>query len=356
MSLPEIIQSKKKKNIVLDATVLTSLMACPEMVDLRFNRHFQSLDGKSNSLECGSLVHKILEIFYQEQIKGFTRKDAIISGMTAGLMYIQGCRYCTDFEPTDCSCEHTFPRPTGQIDCPICNNTGKITKPRCGHYLNEYPGLRNTPAENQTKPKRTGYKWVIETMEQYFERWKNEVWTPLESERVRGKVLYEDDNIRILWKAKLDTIIDTFNGIYPCDHKTMQQNRKNVSMNNQFMGQCLVAGTRAVIINKIGFQKTLKPEEKFQRDMISYSAERLLEWQSVTLPHYAYELLMYHETDHWPQRLTHCENKYGHCQFLKVCEANPDMRESELKKGFMVGEPWDPINLDSEENEDNAND
>ena len=341
MSLPEVIVAKKK-NIVLDATVLTSLMACPCMVDLRFNRHFQSLDGKSNSLECGSTVHKILEIFYQEQIKGFSRKDAIISGMTAGLMYIQGCRYCTDFESTAVPMDATDPNHEGNI----------ITKPPCGHYLNEYPGLQNTPAENQTKPKRTGYKWVMETMEQYFERWKNEVWIPLEAERVRGKVLYEDDNIRILWKAKLDTIIDTFNGIYPCDHKTMQQNRKNVSMNNQFMGQCLVAGTRAVIINKIGFQKTLKPEEKFKRDMISYSAERLLEWQSITLPHYAYELLMYHETGHWPQRLTHCENKYGHCQFLKVCGSNPDMREEELKKGFMVGEPWDPINLDSDESED----
>jgi len=194
----------------------------------------------------------------------------------------------------------------------------------------------------------------METMEQYFERWKNEVWISLESERVRARGLYEDDTMRILWKAKLDVIIDTFNGIYPCDHKTMQQNRKNISLNNQFMGQCLVAETQSVIINKIGFQKTLKPEEKFQRNMISYSTDRLLEWQSQTLPHYAYELIMYHETGYWPQRLTHCENQYGRCQFIPVCEANPDMREEVLRKEYMVGKPWDPVNLDDESSDENG--
>lgn len=350
MSLPEVIVESTKKNIILDATVLTSLMACPCMVDLRFNRHFQSLQGKSNSLECGSIVHKVQEVFYQELIKGFPRKTAIASAMTAGVMYIQGCRHCRDFVPASpCpACENSL---EDKI-CPVCNNRMPIVVPSCGHYPNEYPGVVNTPAENQTKPKRIGYKWVMETMDQYFDRWKNEAWVPLESERVRSKILYEDDNIRILWKAKLDTIVDTLNGIYPCDHKTMQQNRSIVSINNQFKGQCLVADTRAVIINKIGFQKSLKPEEKFIRTMVSYSAEILLEWQSITLPHYAYEFLMYHETGYWPPRSTHCENKFGRCQFISVCEANPDMRGEELRKGFMVGEPWDPINIDTVSNDD----
>ncbi len=327
MTLPE--PSPKKQNIILDATVLTALMACPCLVDLRFNHHFQSINGKPNSMECGNISHKILEVFYRERIKGFDRKTSIISGMTAGLMYIQACRHCTGFEPTS-----------------------EITRPSCGHIPNEYPGVQNTPAESETKPKKIGYKWVLETMESYFEHWKNEAWVPLESERVRGKILYEDDKIRILWKAKLDLLTDTLNGIFPCDHKTMSQKRSTVSMNNQFMGQCLLIDSRSVIIDKIGFQTTLKPEEKFVRPMISYSEQRLLEWQSQTLPHYAYELLMHHETNYWPHRLTHCENKFGICQFLKVCESNPDMREAELRQNFTIGEPWDPVNVET--SEDNA--
>ncbi len=358
MSIPEIVTTKKQ-NIILDATVLTTLQACPCLTDFRFNRHFQSINGKPNSMECGSIAHKILEVFNREKIKGFDRKAAIISGMTAGLMYIQGCRYCAGFVPYHVCPNCDVGLPDDVISsgvCPDCsgkleNLTKKIT-PTCGHIINEYPGLVNTPAENEKKPKRIGYKWVLETMEQYFERWKNEAWVPLESEKVRGKVLYEDDKIRILWKAKLDLLIDTLNGIYPCDHKTMSQLRPTLSMDNQFIGQCLVTDSRSVIIDKIGFQVSLKPEEKFIRPMVSYSPQRLLEWQSQTLPHYAYELLMYHEMKFWPHRLTHCQNKFGICQFIKVCESNPDMRESELKKNFMVGEAWDPINTESESDED----
>jgi len=128
MPLPNITQSKKK-NIIWDATVLTALMACPCLVDLRYNHHFQSLKGKSNSLECGSIVHKILEVFYRELIKGYDRKQAIISGMAAGLMYIQGCRHCTDFESYDCEkCngDGTF---DAMDKCATCNGTGEITKP-----------------------------------------------------------------------------------------------------------------------------------------------------------------------------------------------------------------------------------
>ncbi len=355
----EIIIPPKKKHVILDATILTTLMACPCLVDLRFNHKFQSINGKSNSLECGSLAHKILEVFYKEKIKGFDRKTAIASGLTAGLMYIQGCRFCADFESYYCcpNCNKSTKEPMGgeYENCQTCGEyreSKQITKPTCGHSINEYTGLVNTPVDNETKPKRIGYKWVLETMEQYFDRWKNEAWVPLEVEHVRKKLLYEDDNIRILWKAKLDLLTDTLKGIFPCDHKTMSQKRSTISMNNQFMGQCLVTDSRSVIIDKIGFQTSLKPEEKFIRPMVSYSAERLIEWQSQTLPHYAYELLEYNETGYWPQRLTHCENKYGTCQFLKVCESNPDMREEELRKNFIIGEVWDPINTESDDSED----
>lgn len=329
-----------KKNIVWDATTLTTFMSCPWLLDLRFNRNFYPLGGKANSLECGSLAHKILEVFYREKIKDFTRKQAIASGMTAGLTYIQGCRECTDFIPGDpCpACKDSLE----DKECFVCHDKHVKVVPECGHQINEYPGMMNTPAENETNPKRIGYKWVLETMEQYFDFWKNEFWVPLEVENVRKKVLYEDDTIRILWKAKLDVLLDTLKGIVPCDHKTMSQNRPNLSLNNQFMGQCLVTDSQSIIIDKIGFQTSLEPEEKFLRPMISYSTARLLEWQSHTLPSYAYEMLTCYETGYWPMRLTYCENKYGNCNFTKICEADPEMREEKLRQDFMVGEAWDP--------------
>ena len=330
----------QKKNVILDATVLTTLMACARLVDFRFNHNFHSLDGKSNSLEAGSIVHKVLEVYFRERIKGFSASQAQASGLSAGLMYIQGCRFCTDFEPHDS---------TEWDDQGGRSIQTVITKPSCNHQPNEYPGVFNTPAEDETKPKRIGYKWILETCEQYFDFYKNDHWIPLEVEIVKQKLLYQDDEVRILWKAKLDLVSDTNNGIFPVDHKTMQQNRPTISLNNQFIGQCIITDSRSVIINKIGFQKSLKPEEKFIRATISYSAERLLEWQSTILPYWAKTLLMYEESGYFPPRLTNCKNEYGFCAFYKVCEADPDMREEVLKQNFVVGPKWDPINKEGDD-------
>ena len=166
----------------------------------------------------------------------------------------------------------------------------------------------------------------------------------MEVETVKGEVLYQDDEIRVLWKAKLDLVVDTNQGILPMDHKTMKQRRDNLSLNNQFTGQCLIMKTQKVMINKIGFQTSLKPEEKFIRKPVNYSVPRLIEWQSETLPYYAKLLLMYAETGYWPRNLTHCEGKYGNCAFVKVCEADPGERENTIRQLFVVGPEWNPTN------------
>ena len=308
-----------KKNIILDATILTTIMGCPRLSDFRFNLNLQSINGKSNSLECGSLVHVFLEYFYRNLAAGIKRQDAIGFAFTAAETYIQGCKVCTDYVPTS-----DFP------------------KPPCGHKANEFPGLKNTPKDSEGF--KIGWSWVLETCQQYVDFWRNDHWVTLDVELVKGEILYEDDEIRVMWKAKLDWLVDSNQGIYSVDHKTMKQRRNNLTLNNQFIGQTLLTKQRAVYINKIGFQTTLKPEEKFTRAMVSYSAPRLLEWQSETLPYYAKLLLMYAESGHFPPNFTNCEGKYGNCAFHKVCESDPEMRESEIKKLFVVGAAWNPTN------------
>jgi len=310
-----------KKNIVLDATVLSAMMSCARLLDFRYNLRFLPLKGKSNSLEVGTLVHKVLEVYYREIIKGFSKQQALSAAFAAGHMYITGCPHCAD--PAN-------------------------DKPACGHQPLEYPGMQNTPEENDGQ-KRIGWKWALATCEQYFDHYKNDSWVSLATETVRGEVLYEDDEIRILWKAKFDWIVDTNQMIISVDHKTMKQRRDNLTLNNQFTGQCLVMKTRAVCINKIGFQTSLEPKEKFQRTMINYSADRLLEWQSEILPYYAYKYLQYAESGYWPPDYTHCENKYGKCAFADVCQADRSDRERVLNEGFFIGPKWDPTNIVEDE-------
>jgi hypothetical protein len=324
-----------KKNIILDSQILTALMNCPRNMDLRFNHNFFSLEGKSNSLECGSIVHKFLEVMYGSIIKGLKREQAVGFGLAAAELYIQGCPDCTDFIPYHDSLYTNTEPPVASHFCgPTC-----IRKPKCGHHTNEYPGVTNTPKDSADY--KTGWQHVLDTCDEYAKFYASDHWVPLEVETVKGEILYEDDEIRVLWKAKLDLICDTNQGIYPIDHKTMKQRRDTISLNNQFIGQCILMRTRNIFINKIGFQATLKPEEKFLRPPISYSAARLLEWQAETLPFYAKQLLMYAEVGHYPPQFGQCEGKYGNCAFIDVCTSDPGMREEELKLHFTVGQTWD---------------
>lgn len=314
-----------KKNVILDSQILTSLMACARLSDFRFNHNFISIGGKGNSLECGSIVHTFLEYYYKAIINGVKKESALGYGMAAAELYIKGCQGCMKFVPSE-----------------------EWPKPSCGHKPFEFPGVINTPIEpdpqNPREKFKTGWQWALDTCDQYHLFYRNDHWVPLEIEVVKSKILYEDEEVRILWKAKLDMTSDTNQGIYPVDHKTMKQRRNTVSMNNQFIGQCLIMGTQNVFINKIGFQKSLKPEERFERKPVSYSTHRLIEWQGEILPYYSKLLLMYAETGYFPPNFNNCEGKYGNCAFLNVCESNPDMREQEIQKAFIIGPEWNPVN------------
>lgn len=318
-----------KKNIIFDATILTALMNCARFADLRFNHNLISINGKGNSLECGSIVHKYLEVFYKCKQQGLKRDECHAIGYAAAQLYIAGCRYCTGFEPTP-----------------------EKSKPECGHPPNEYPGVQ-VPAETPAdKPYVVGWRYVLDTIDQYHAFWINDSWVTLEVEVVKSKILYEDDEIRILWKSKLDWIVDTDQGIVAVDHKSMKQNRSVSKLNNQFMGQNLIMGTRTMYLNKVGFQKTLPAEKKFIRQGVSYDADALLEWQSQTLPFYARMLLAYTEMGYFPPNFTNCQSKFGNCNFIEACEANRDMREQILKNNFVVGPEWNPSNesmIDMEE-------
>jgi hypothetical protein len=219
-----------------------------------------------------------------------------------------------------------------------------MKSPSCGHKPNEYPGVHNTPADSERFT--VGWKWVLETMEQYFDYYKNDFWIPLEVEVVKREILYEDDTIRVMWKAKLDVIMDTTQMILPMDHKTMKQNRDVVDLNNQFMGQCFLTKSRSMVVNKIGFQTTLKPEQKFLRPIVTYSADRLLEWQSEIVPTYAYRLLEWNESGYYPPDFSRCEGKFGNCVFMDCCKSDRNMREQVLQTDFVIGPKWDIGNGD----------
>jgi len=230
------------------------------------------------------------------------------------------------------------------IGCPHCAGFTEVDgKPSCQHEPDEYPGLQNTPEHSEKWD--VGWKFALDTCEQYFEFYKSDSFIPLQVEHVKKEILYEDDEIRVGWKAKLDLIIDTNQiGIVSMDHKTFKQRRDKTTLNNQFSGHCLLLKSRNVIVNKIGLQTTLKINERLTREVISFSADRLIEWQSEILPYYAYKYVQYMESGYWPPDWTHCDNMFGACPYKQVCEADRGMREEVLRNNYQLAPIWDPRN------------
>lgn len=302
----------------MDATILSSLMSCGYLTNLRFNENLQSSGGKSNSIECGSIVHTFLEYYYGSIIKGISKSDALDEGIKQAKLYINGCPICLSLD------------------------ADFVGMPECHHKNGEFVGVKNTPQKSEKS--KIGWEHALDTCLQYLAHYKSDAWVPLEAEKTLGEIIYQDDNLVVLWKAKFDLIVDTNQSILPIDHKTMSQRRDTLSLNNQFIGQCILSKSRNMVVNKIGFQTSLKPSEKFERAMMSYSAARLNEWQNKIVPYWANKLVEYTQTGNWIQNFTHCENKFGTCHMKEICESDPNMREEVKKLNFVHGKSWDVSN------------
>lgn len=318
----EVFVPRRKPHVILDATLLSSLMSCARYYDIRFNHRMVSASGKSNSLEVGALMHKILEVYYWHKMHGFPVSTCIGNALAAGQLYITGCPYCA---------------------------SAIEGKPECGHEPGEYPGLINTPEHNEPHREgvgaRTGWNFILQTAEQYFEHYKNDAFAVLGVEEVEQGDAYEDDDIKVGWKAKLDLKIDTHQiGIISQDHKTFKQRRQKSKLSNQFLGHCVLLKSRHVMKNNIGLQTSLKIEDRLTRELISYSSDHIEEWRTEILPYYAYKYLQFIESGYWPPDYTHCDNLYGSCAYKNVCESDRSMREHVLRAEFVQAPVWDPQN------------
>lgn len=339
----DIIIPTNKTNLIIYPSRFTSFMKCGRYTHFKNELELIPIGGKSNNLEIGSIIHKFMEVYYRSQSKGLSKTQSFGFGIAAAELYIQGCPHCSNFQSIaplniPCSCLPLEDIHRNVDDSTLhtkdCAYIHGVTKPPCNHEPNEYPGLSNTPMESEGY--HTGWKFALQTCDEYSKFYINDHWMTIDVETERKSLVYEDEDIRIMLKARFDWIVDTNQGIYPVDHKTMKQNKDTLSINNQFMIQCILMGTKNVFINKVGLQKTLKPEDKFKRVSVSYTAARLLEFQNYILPYYCKQMLAWKEQGHFPPNYNSCETKYGKCEFYGVCESDPDMREEELRNGFMV--------------------
>ena len=192
---------------------------------------------------------------------------------------------------------------------------------------------------------------ILSSVEQSCDFWRfeDEHLEILAVESPFDYILYEDDYIRIIISGKIDLMVNkpAMNGAaeyknLPYDHKNITRDFPTDRLDNQFINYCAPTESNYLVVNKIGMQKTLKPEEKFKRIPISYDPIFIQQWKDnvvdVVLNDYLPSLLK----NSFPMRMFNCR-KFGRlCEFAKVCESTgDDAKRWKLESMYVEREPWD---------------
>jgi|SRR5579864_362837 len=289
--------------ISLDATILNTLQNCAQKTKLGFQDNLKP-NEKAEALEEGDLMHKILEVWY-----GLRYNCARLDSDT--WLALKDGGFVTQLRDFENEREALIE---------FCCEVGRF-----------FATKMDAPVEELEE--------VIYQFKEYVNFYRNEDWHPLAVEEVGSRILFEDEEWKIIYNCKTDIVAERGTLIAPWDHKTGKRRQQPSSLGNQWIGTCFVLQTNRVMLNKIGFQKSLKPSERFQRFLMEIQDSRIHEWVEDTI--YWAKLLHWHiSTDYWPRNRTSCD-KYSGCVYKDICEKPPESRLYVIERDFYVGDKWD---------------
>ncbi len=273
--------------VQFDSQVLSAFMGCPREMDFRFNQHLVPIIGVSKSIEKGTLVHHGLNIYYDLMGKGESseiRKLAAIKG------------------------------------------------------IREYaPTLEALEGEDVVD--------VLRAFEEYHEYRKNDVFHVAFTEKVFKKIVYEVYPLRIVLTGRIDMgVLDLqTQSLIPWDHKSESESWFHSSLRNQFKIYAIACDSQRLIVNRFGFQKTVKADKKFKREDINFESDVLEEFKNEVIPYYAKQMLIANEDNYYPPNYSNCIKGHFACIFSDkhtggVCNISRGVREDKLKRYFTVKE------------------
>lgn len=275
----------EKTTVLADSQLINMMQMCLQKTDLTFNRNL-TLPHKAEALEKGSLIHDMLEYYRKALVSGLPYDKAVEIGVRVGRY--QSVNLEIDIELTE---------------------------------------------------------QVIYQFEAYCEYWKDDVLKPVYVEHPFAKLMYEDDNVKIIGVGRIDAIYkhpheDPIMRVM--DTKSSSRNKAPEELSNQFLMYAWASDTTIIYVDKVGFQKTLKPEERFKRVALSYPKSFQEIWLNNTIWWVLNHYLPAARSGQWPMNLTSCD-KYGGCIFRELCKSSTqEARDWKMKTQYQVREPWDP--------------
>ena len=291
-----------------DSQILNTFSSCARKYQYTFIDNLRTPD-KAEALEKGDLIHKGLEVYYSLQLdkpnfETEVWKELRGTGIFSNVQLVQNEKLKFNHQNLQTLSVQVMQYFATKMDLPTDEVNEVI------HHFREYTN--------------------------YFQ---HDSWHPLAVEEVGSKALFEDEELKLIYNFKIDMVAEKGNIIAPWDHKTSKRRQDPSSLSNQFIGYCYGLGLNNIIINKIGFQKTLSPKERFNRFILTIDNERISEWVENTI-YWATQAIRAIDSDYFPLNLTSCD-KYSGCIYSRLCESDPESRLYKIERDFKVDRPWD---------------
>lgn len=153
---------------------------------------------------------------------------------------------------------------------------------------------------------------------------------PMAIEAGFSKIIHEDNENIFILEGRLDLVTTQNSEILVGDTKTQAYKYDIYEFNNQVFAYLWALGANKFFYNYITL--TLKPEVR--REVMYFSNEQIEAWRIETVKWYkrVKESL---QTKEFPQSRNSCTDKFGLCEFARICEfPNDNMKQWIIKSEF----------------------
>lgn len=274
-----------KANIVLDATKLDTFQTCEAKFNYRFNLN-KVTPTKAAPLDKGTLGHTGLEYYYKalkEKVNFQEATNAAVAGMQ------------------------------------FAANESDLASDEVGR--------------------------MIEVVVEYLNFWRlrDSQLEIIDVEAPFSYILFEDDDIRIIMTGKIDLLVNDYPNYtnLVIDHKFYSRDYPVYRLKHQFQNYAIASGNNFVLVDKIGMQTSLKPEQKYKRVPLSYDPLILDEWKSDVI-HTVNRYLECVAENTWTRNLTSCDKYNRLCEYYEICDSSGvEAKLYKLNANFNTAEPWD---------------
>jgi len=160
--------------------------------------------------------------------------------------------------------------------------------------------------------------------------------------------------VRILWEGRVDLVATLPNNpLAVWDHKSESRKTNPSELDNQFEGSAWAFDVDDIVVNKVGFQTSLKDEEKFRRIFLNYRSKAIIEEWRVDVIKSVLATIERHKREaaghpDWPRNRTSC-NKFSGCRFKPVCKAIPAVREVKLQTWYHIRPQHELLDKDQQQ-------